>query len=80
MIVVNLKDSRPFPTKDGSEIRSLLDRSNTPVRNQGLAQATLPPGAATREHRLVNTGREPVVFLCCCSPPYSHDDTVMTEE
>jgi mannose-6-phosphate isomerase-like protein (cupin superfamily) len=35
---------------------------------------TIPPGA---EHQLWNEGDEPLVLLCCCSPPYSHDDTVL---
>ena len=26
---------------------------------------------------LVNTCGESLVFLCCCAPPYSHQDTVM---
>ncbi|MEA2330504.1 MAG: hypothetical protein QOH58_642 [Thermoleophilaceae bacterium] len=30
-------------------------------------------------HKLWNTGDEPLRLLCCCSPPYSHDDTVLTE-
>ena len=30
------------------------------------------------EHQLVNTGSEPLVLLCCCAPPYSHEDTVIT--
>ena len=30
-------------------------------------------------HKLWNTGDEPLVLLCCCSPPYSHEDTVLTE-
>ena len=118
MIVVNLNDSRPFITRDGSRIRSILDRTNAPVRNQSLAEATLPPGSATdghrhphteeiyyvlsgsaamtvgaesrdlkpldavlippgAYHRIVNTGSTPLVFLCCCAPPYSHDDTAM---
>jgi mannose-6-phosphate isomerase-like protein (cupin superfamily) len=38
--------------------------------------AVIPPGA---EHKLFNTGDEPLVLLCCCSPPYSHEDTVLTE-
>jgi mannose-6-phosphate isomerase-like protein (cupin superfamily) len=29
-------------------------------------------------HKLWNTGREPLVLLCCCAPAYSDDDTVMT--
>jgi len=28
-------------------------------------------------HKLVNDGTEPLVLLCCCSPPYSDADTVM---
>ena len=24
-----------------------------------------------------NTGAEPLVFLCCCAPPYSHEDTIL---
>ena len=38
--------------------------------------AVIPPGA---EHKLWNTGGEPLVLLCCCSPAYTHDDTVITE-
>lgn len=32
----------------------------------------IPPGTA---HAVENYGREPLKMLCCCSPPYSHDDT-----
>jgi len=35
---------------------------------------TIPPGA---EHQLWNETEAPLVLLCCCSPPYSHDDTVL---
>jgi mannose-6-phosphate isomerase-like protein (cupin superfamily) len=37
----------------------------------------IPPGV---RHKLWNTGTEPLVLLCCCAPPYSHDDTVLCEE
>jgi mannose-6-phosphate isomerase-like protein (cupin superfamily) len=30
-------------------------------------------------HKLWNTGDEPLVLLCCCAPPYSHEDTVLLE-
>jgi mannose-6-phosphate isomerase-like protein (cupin superfamily) len=36
----------------------------------------IPPGA---EHKLTNTGAEPLVLLCCCAPAYSDEDTVLTE-
>ena len=120
MEVVNRDRSAPFITRDGSEIRSILDRTNSTAANQSLAEATLPPGAETGEHchprteeiyyilrglglmtlkgegreigpgdgilippatrhRIRNIGQEPLVFLCCCSPPYAHQDTVLTD-
>ena len=114
MEVRKYEEQVPFTTKDGSTIRSLLDRANAPVANQSLAEATLPPNAATERHyhavseefyyilagsglmeingeeRNVSPGdailipagawhqitaRESMQFLCCCAPPYSHDDT-----
>lgn len=51
MFVRNLAKAIPFATKDGSEIRSLLDLSCAPVANQSLAEATLPVGGATTRHR-----------------------------
>ena len=32
----------------------------------------IPPGAW---HEIVALGDRPLRFLCCCAPPYSHDDT-----
>jgi mannose-6-phosphate isomerase-like protein (cupin superfamily) len=118
MEIIHRNDSRPFITKDGSSIRSLLDRTNSSAANQSLAEATVPPGGATQPHRhpeteemyyvlsgagritvggetrdvgpldavlippgtphtIANTGQKPLVFLCCCAPPYSHEDTVL---
>jgi mannose-6-phosphate isomerase-like protein (cupin superfamily) len=34
----------------------------------------IPPGTP---HKLRNTGAEPLKLLCCCAPPYSHEDTFM---
>jgi mannose-6-phosphate isomerase-like protein (cupin superfamily) len=31
------------------------------------------------KHKLWNPGSEPLVLLCCCSPAYSHEDTVLLE-
>ncbi|MEO9176775.1 MAG: cupin domain-containing protein [Gaiellales bacterium] len=36
----------------------------------------IPPGV---RHKLWNPGDAPLVLLCCCAPPYSHDDTVLCE-
>ena len=114
MIVQNLGKQKPFTTKDGSAIRSILDRTNAPVQNQSLAEATLPATAHTQRHyhklseefyfilegmggmeidgekQTVGPGDAILIppgawhqitaatamrFLCCCAPPYSHDDT-----
>jgi mannose-6-phosphate isomerase-like protein (cupin superfamily) len=34
----------------------------------------IAPGTS---HKLWNTGDEPLRLLCCCSPPYSHEDTYL---
>ena len=114
MIVLNVSSQKPFTTRDGSRIRSILDRTNAPVLHQSLAEASLPAGGATERHyhkqseefyfvlegegsmeidgktELVAVGDailippgawhqikavSPLRFLCCCAPPYSHEDT-----
>ena len=114
MTIQNLANQQPFTTKDGSTIRSLIDRTNAPVQNQSLAEARVPAGARTQRHyhklaeefyfilegrgemeidgetRAVRTGDcvlippgawhtiaaiDALRFLCCCAPPYSHEDT-----
>ncbi len=37
----------------------------------------IPPGTS---HKLWNTGAEPLVLLCCCAPPYTDEDTIITEQ
>jgi mannose-6-phosphate isomerase-like protein (cupin superfamily) len=32
----------------------------------------IPPGTP---HCIANTGTGPLHILCCCAPPYAHDDT-----
>ncbi len=46
----NLEDLTAFTTLDGSQIRELAGPAWSPVRNQSLAEATLPPGGETVEH------------------------------
>ncbi len=114
MEIRQLSDQPPFVTKDGSTIRSILDRSNAPLEKQSLAEATVSAGNATERHyhkvseefyfllegegtmevdgesREVRPGDAVLIpagawheitamkdlrFLCCCAPPYSHDDT-----
>jgi len=37
----------------------------------------IPPNS---KHKIKNTGQTDLVFLCCCSPAYSHDDTFIVTE
>jgi len=55
MDVRNIDEVPAFTTKDGSEIRELLAYRNASIRNQSLAEARLPPGAATTPHHHVRT-------------------------
>ena len=50
MIVQQLENQSPFTTKDGSTIRSILDRTNAPVEKQSLAEASMEPGQKTDRH------------------------------
>ena len=114
MTIKALAQQPTFTTKDGSTIRSLLDLSNAPVKNQSLAEASLPTGGSTQRHyhkvseefyfiteghgvmeidgatQSVSPGdailippgawhqitaASPLKLLCCCAPPYSHEDT-----
>ena len=50
MDVINLDSVEAFITKDGSEIRELLAQRNSCIRQKSLAEARLPPGAATTAH------------------------------
>jgi mannose-6-phosphate isomerase-like protein (cupin superfamily) len=47
------------------------------IRMVGLGDGIgIPPGAP---HRITNTGNEDLVFLCCCAPAYTHEDTIMVD-
>jgi mannose-6-phosphate isomerase-like protein (cupin superfamily) len=48
--VSNIDEVTPFVTKDGSQIRELLAHRNSCIRQQSLAEARLPVGAATTPH------------------------------
>lgn len=50
MDVVNRNAVAAFTTKDTSTIREILAPRNSGVARQSLAEATLPPGAATQAH------------------------------
>jgi mannose-6-phosphate isomerase-like protein (cupin superfamily) len=50
MHVSKLDDLERFTTLDGSTIREIVGPAWTPARNQSLAEATVPAGAATTAH------------------------------
>lgn len=50
MDVQNIAAVPAFTTKDTSEIRELLAPRNSCIAKQSLAEARLPPGAATTPH------------------------------
>ena len=41
----------------------------------GDAVAILPG----KRHNIRNTGNADLVFLCCCAPAYTHEDTIIVE-
>jgi mannose-6-phosphate isomerase-like protein (cupin superfamily) len=54
-----------------------LMRVGDETREVGAGDAiAIPPGAV---HQITNTGGIALKFLCCCSPGYEHDDTVLAE-
>lgn len=47
------------------------------TRNVSVGDAiAIPPGTT---HFIENTGTESLRFLCCCSPAYEHEDTVLVD-
>jgi mannose-6-phosphate isomerase-like protein (cupin superfamily) len=50
MHVSKLEALESFTTLDGSSIREIVGPGWTPARNQSLAEATVPAGAATTAH------------------------------
>jgi mannose-6-phosphate isomerase-like protein (cupin superfamily) len=56
----------------GAGTMRLADQEG-PVRSGDCV--VIAPGTV---HKLWNPGPAPLVLLCCCAPPYSDEDTVMT--
>jgi mannose-6-phosphate isomerase-like protein (cupin superfamily) len=58
----------------GSGTMCLGDQTFSVVAGDTVAIA---PGTP---HNVSNTGSEPMKILCACSPPYSHEDTILLTE
>lgn len=54
--------------------RMVIDGEERDVK--ALDGIAIPPGA---RHKITNTGNDDLIFLCCCTPAYENDDTVITE-
>ena len=54
-----------------------LMRIDDDVKAVGSGDAILIPKGSS--HQLKNMGTEDLVILCCCAPPYSHEDTILTD-
>ena len=52
---VRLEERKPFITADGSLIRELVGIPSGNATQQSVAEATVPPGAATIEHHHCTT-------------------------
>lgn len=50
MDIINISETEPFITKDGSEIRELLAHRNSCIEKQSLAEARVPVGGSTTPH------------------------------
>ena len=66
-----------YITTEGSGKLYIQNAENGGVEELKLQQGinvVIQPGEI---HWLENTGEGDLVILCCCSPPYSHDDTFL---
>ncbi|MBL7209311.1 MAG: cupin domain-containing protein [Dehalococcoidia bacterium] len=52
---------------------TIEDETRDVRKGDGIA---ICPG---QKHRISNTGDDQLVFLCCCSPAYSHEDTLLAD-
>ena len=57
----------------GSGLMKLGDEETAVAAGDSVV---IPPGTP---HKLRNPSAEPLKLLCCCAPPYSHEDTFLTE-
>ncbi|HIF31616.1 MAG: cupin domain-containing protein [Pirellulaceae bacterium] len=55
----------------GTGLMVIGDESRQVTDGDAIA---IPPGL---RHQITNTGEKTLHILCCCAPPYEHDDTVL---
>lgn len=65
----HVKSEEIYHISAGQGLMTLGERQFAVAQGDSIAIA---PGTA---HRVRNTGPTTLVILCCCSPPYAHQDT-----
>lgn len=70
----HLKSEEIYFILEGTGLMQVEEELRTVRAGDAIA---IPPGSL---HRITNTGTEELRFLCCCAPPYEHEDTVIQEE
>jgi mannose-6-phosphate isomerase-like protein (cupin superfamily) len=65
----HLRSEELYHVTSGQGVMRLGDEEFTIAAGDTVC---IPPGAA---HAVSNSGDELLHILCCCAPPYSHDDT-----
>ncbi len=48
------------------------------AEKQPIEENTLIYIPAKTQHTVANTGKEDLLILCICNPPYTHEDTIIT--
>jgi mannose-6-phosphate isomerase-like protein (cupin superfamily) len=69
----HLKAEEIYYVLDGRGRMQIEDEVREVEPGDGIA---ILPG---KRHMIWNIGGSDLIFLCCCSPAYSHDDTVIVE-
>ena len=69
----HVKSEEIYYILQGKGKMTIEDETRDVAKGDGIA---ICPG---QKHRISNTGDNELVFLCCCSPAYTHEDAVLTE-
>lgn len=69
----HLQTEELYYVRSGTGLIFVDDEQRTVAAGDTVA---IPPGTV---HAIRNTGDIDLVILCACTPPYSHDDTVIVD-
>ena len=69
----HVKSEEIYHIVRGKGKMTIEDETRDVRKGDGIA---ICPG---QKHRISNTRDDQLVFLCCCSPAYSHQDTILAD-